>query len=170
MAFVPSGTSGWYGTITLMDRNEDTTTVERELDAADYTEANAILAEHLNDMAAVTDAAIVAFAVSQRSVNDALVVPTVGELQTRARLVIRLAGGQGKATHDIFAPKEAIFRALTGKDNKIVDLTNAAVIDYVENFKAASTTPIYISDGELADATSPLIEGRKVSANSGLRS
>lgn len=164
-----AASNGFWLSVTIMDRNEDTTTVERQLDAADMTEALAIAGEHITDMYVVSEAEVLGYSVAERYVNTTPAIPAVGELQTRARLTIRLAAGQGKATHDIFAPKETIFRELTGKDNKIVDISHAGVIDYVENFRTSSVAGLFISDGEKADDTAPLIQGRKVSAKSGLR-
>jgi hypothetical protein len=167
MAFVAAGAgTGYFLTVQMIDRNEDPTSKEYELDVADYAEALGAALEVIGDLPLVSDCEIVGYHVGQRFVENAIVVPTVGEAQTKARLIIRLAGGNKKATIDIPAPKETIFMALTGKANKVVNVTNTDVLDFLQNFEAAGTA--FISDGEKM-AAAGLLEGRKVSVASGFR-
>jgi len=167
MAFVPAGAgTGFFLTVQMIDRNEDPTSKEYELDVADFAEALGAATEMVGDLMLVSDCEIVGYHIGQRYVENAIVVPSVGEAQTKARLIIRLAGGNEKATIDIPAPKETLFMALTGKANKVIDVTNTDLLDFLANFEAAGTS--FISDGEKM-AASGLLEGRKVSVASGFR-
>lgn len=170
MAFVAAGnSSGFFVTFIMIDRNEDVTTKEYELDAADFTIASGIATEMRGDLELVSDCEIIGQHISHRLVEDAVVVPSVGEAQVKARLVVRLDGGQGKATIDIPAPKESLFMALTGKANKVVDVNNVDLLDFLANFETGAAAPAFLSDGEKM-AVGGLIEGRKVTSRSGLRS
>ena len=166
MAMVAAGNgTGFFVVVTLIDRNEDVTTKEYELDVADFAEALGAQLEIEGDLALVSDALIVGSSLAQRRVNDAIVVPIVGEVQTKARIIVRLDGGNEKATIDIPAPKETMFLTLSGKGNKVVDLENASIIDFLANYLPAGN--VFLSDGEkLGEA----LEGRKVSVSSGFRS
>ena len=68
-------------------------------------------------------------------------------------------------SYSIEAPSEAIFYATTGKLNKVLDVSDPAVIAYTDLFR--ETGSCFISDGESLEY---LLEGRKVSSKSGLRS
>jgi hypothetical protein len=165
MSMVAAGNgTGFFLTVTMIDRNEDVTTKEYELDVADFAEALGAQLEITGDLALVSDALVVGTNLGQRLVNDAIVVPSVGEAQTKARIVVRLDGGNEKATIDIPAPKETMFLTLTGKGNKVVDLENANIIDFLANFLPAGNC--FISDGEKMGEA---LEGRKVSVASGFR-
>jgi len=167
MAFIAAGGgTGFFVTVQMIDRNEDPTSKEYELDVADFAADLGAALEIIGDLMLVSDCEIIGYNVGQRLVEDTIVIPTVGEAQTKARLIIRLAGGQGKATIDIPAPKETLFMALTGKANKVIDVTNASVLDFLANFEAAGNC--FISDGEKM-ADDGLLEGRKVSVASGFR-
>jgi len=167
MAFVAAGAgTGFFVNVQMIDRNEDQTSKDYELDVADFAEALGAALEIVGDLMLVSQCEIVGYSISQRLVENAIVIPSAGEVQTKARLIIRLAGGNEKATIDIPAPKEEIFMALTGKANKVVDVTNTDVADFLANFLTAGNC--FISDGEKM-AADGLLEGRKVSTASGFR-
>lgn len=165
MALVAKGNgAGYFLTMTVVDRNQDDATLTYELRSATMAEALTDSAAIMADFLLVSQAKISGYGVSQRFVEDALVLPTSGELQIKARIGIRLADGQGNETLDIPAPKEEIFVSLTGKGNKIVNTAYGDLVGYVSNYYTAGTA--FISDGEAVDA---MTEGRKVSSKTGLR-
>src|SRR5574341_1282907 len=165
MAWAAKGNgAGYFLTLTVIDRNADDATLTYELRSADMTAALADALNIIGDFIAVSDALPVAYAVAQRFVEDAIVIPTVGEMQIKARVGVRLANGQGNETLDIPAPKENIFMTPTGKGNNIVNVAFGALITYVSNFYTAGIA--FFSDGEAVDA---MTEGRKVSSKTGMR-
>ena len=160
MAFVPyNGRTGWFVTIVMIDRNEDVASREFELTAATpadaVTEGQALAVEYAN----LTQCNIVARHISYRDQNDSIVVPSAGEVQTKAIITMRLAGGNEKATLDIPAPVETMFNALTGANNKVVNTTFPALTTFVANLQAGAGNTALISDGELVSA---ILRGKKV--------
>jgi len=166
MAYIPDGAGfGWFLTMTVQDRNMDYVTLTYELRATNEIEAEA---ERTAIFAAFDDvslAVIVGYGLSQRFVNDSIGIPAAGEVEVKARLSYQLKDSFHKGTFDIPAPKETIFLALTGKQNKVVDVANADVIAYADMFRAAGSA--YIGNGGSLEY---LLEGRKVTSRSGLRS
>lgn len=162
MAFVPDGEgSGWFLTLVVQDRNGDESRLEYSLRAATEPAATAAVATITAAFQAVSDAIVVKRHMSFRTVEDAFAYPVVGEVQTRARIVYQIVDEVTKETFDIPAPKEAIFRALIGPQNKVVDIADLDVIAYANLFK--TTGEAFISDGESLDF---LINGRKASTKS----
>lgn len=166
MAFVTSGHgSGYWMTMTVVDRNLDKSTLEYELRGADEAAA---LAEATTIVAAfigVSDANVSNYSVGLRLWNDALTTPSVGELQIKARIAYRIEGTPKRETLDIPSPKEVIFMQLTGPDNKKVNISWPQVVTYTNIFKSAGQA--FISDGENLQL---LLEGKKVSSKTGMRS
>lgn len=160
MAFVPfNGRSGWFVTIVMIDRNEDEARREFELTATDpadaITEGKALALEYAN----LTQCNIVARHIAYRDQNDSISVPSAGEVQTKAIVTLRLAGGNEKATLDIPAPVETMFLALTGANNKVVNTTFPALTTFVANLQAGAGQTALISDGEVV---SSILRGKKV--------
>jgi len=166
MAYLAAGNgSGYFVTLTVIDRNEDKATLEYELRANDEAEA---LSETSAVITALTNASqciVIGYNVQKRFYNDSIVVPSAGELQVKARIAFRLADSREYETLDIPAPEETLFMTLTGKGNKIVNVNSALVTGYTNLFKAAGSC--FISDGETLEEIS---EGRKVTSKTGFRS
>jgi len=159
MAFVPfNGRTGWFVTIVMIDRNEDEARREFELTASTpddaITEGKALAVEYAN----LTQCNIVARHISYRDQNDSIVVPSAGEVQTKAIVTLRLEGGNEKATLDIPAPVETMFLALTGANNKVVNTTFPALTTFVNNLKVGAAQTALISDGE---SVKEIIRGKK---------
>jgi hypothetical protein len=166
MAYVAQGNgSGYFLTVTVIDRNEDKSTLEYELRAADeaaaITATNTIIVALTN----LSQARVIGYNIQKRFYNDTPTIPTAGELQVKARIAFKLENSRDYETLDVPAPEEAAFMTLTGKGNKIVDVNKAIVTAYTDLFK--STGVAFISDGEALESIS---EGRKVSSRSGFRS
>lgn len=156
--------SGYFMTVTIIDRNEDSATLTYELRSADETAALADASTILTNLSNVSQARIIGYNVQKRFYNDTPTIPTAGELQVKARIAFKIADSRDYETLDIPAPEEAIFLTLTGKGNKIVNTTNVALNNYLNVFKAGGQA--FISDGESLETVS---EGKKVSSRSGMR-
>lgn len=166
MAYVPVGNgSGYFVTITLIDRNEDKATLEYELRAADEAAALAAVNTIIIALTNASQARVIGYNVQKRFYNDTPTIPTAGELQVKARISFKIADSRDYETLDIPAPEETVFLAVTGKANKIVDVTKPLVTAYTDLFK--STGVAFISDGESLETIS---EGRKVTSKTGFRS
>jgi len=166
MAYIPDGAGfGWFLTITVQDRNMDYVTLTYELRATNEIEAEAERTAIFTAFDAVSQAVIVGYGLSQRFVNDSIGIPAAGEVEVKARISYQLKDSFHKGTFDIPAPKETVFLALTGKQNKVVDVAKTIVTDYADLFRAAGSA--YIGGGGSLEY---LLEGRKVTSRSGLRS
>lgn len=165
MAYVVAGNgSGYFVTVSVMDRNEDKATLTYELRGADEATALVDVATIVTNLKVVSQVEVLGYNVQKRYYNDAIIIPAAGELQTKARIAFRIAGSPEYETLDIPAPDEDIFLGLNGKNNKIVDTADNGVINYTNMFK--STGICFISDGESLEQVS---EGKKVSSKSGMR-
>jgi len=166
MAYVAAGNgSGYFLTMTVQDRNLDTSTLTYELRAADEAAALTAVATIIAAFDAVSQAVVIGYNVQKRFWNDSIGIPTAGEVQVKARVSYQLKDSPEKETFDIPAPKETIFYALTGKLNKVLDVADDDVIAYADLFRSAGVA--FISDGESLEY---LLEGRKVTAKTGFRS
>jgi len=160
MAFVPyNNRSGWFITLVMIDRNNQEARREFELTATVPADAIAEGIALAVEYAALTQCQIVARHFSLRQQEDTIVTPSAGERQTKALVTLRLEGGNEKAVLDIPAPVETLFRALTGDDNLIVNITNVPLVNFVDNFKTSGSAIALISDGE---AVQEILRGKKV--------
>lgn len=165
MAYVAAGNgSGYFVTISVMDRNEDKATLTYELRAANEADAITATGTIITSLSAVSQVVVLGYNVQKRYFNDAIIIPAAGELQVKARIAYRIEGSPEYETLDIPAPDEDIFLGLNGKNNKIVDTADLAVVAYTNMFK--STGIAFISDGESLEQVS---EGKKVTSKSGMR-
>lgn len=146
-------------TLVMIDRNEDEARREFELTATIPADAVAEGIAMAVEYAALTQCVIVSRHFSLRQDEDSIVTPSVGEVQTKAIVTVRLEGGNEKATLDIPAPVETMFLALTGANNKVVDTTFVPLVNFVDNFKTTGSDVALISDGE---HIAEILRGKKV--------
>lgn len=166
MAYVVAGNgSGYFVTISVMDRNEDKAVLTYELRAADEAAAITAVGTIIANLKAASQVEVLGYNIQKRFFNDAIIIPAAGELQIKARIAFRILNSPEYETLDIPAPDEDIFLGLNGKNNRIVDTADPAVVNYTNMFK--STGIAFISDGESLEQVS---EGKKVSSRSGMRS
>jgi hypothetical protein len=165
MALVTQGNgSGFYLTVTLIDSQNDKSTLEYEMTSADYATAVTDSATILAALAGVTDASVSTVSISFRREEAAFAYPaTLCNNSEKARIVVQLAGSTKKAVVDIPAPKNAIFVAPVGDNNNIVDLGDDEVIAYVQLFQADGES--FISDGEVSAFG---VRGEKVTSRKGM--
>lgn len=166
MAYVVQGNgSGYFVTVTVIDRNEDKATLEYELRSADEAAALAAVDDIIVALTNLSQVRVIGYNLQKRFYNDTPTIPAAGEIQVKARIAFKLADGREYGTFDVPAPEETAFLTATGKGNKIVDITKPIVTAYADLFKATGVA--FISDGESLETIS---EGRKVSSRSGFRS
>lgn len=165
MALVPVGNgSGFWGTVTLIDTQNDKSTLEYELTSTTHAEAITDMDEILSSLAEVTNASVSTVSISYRRERDDFAFPAiVCNNSEKARVVVQLVGSTKKAVIDIPAPKNAIFVAATGAQNAIVNTTNTELIDYINNFQTGGEA--FISDGETSDFA---VRGERVTARKGM--
>lgn len=156
---------GFEGYITVVDNGGNQATLRYQLrELTDPAAALADLQAILADLDAVTDATIKSYALTQRFIEDNLVLPAVGvQVENRATVIAQLASSPLKKwTFHIPAPNQGIFvGAAGGPTADTVDVTDEALQAYVSNFHASGTA--YASDGEdVANiGNAGLIEGRR---------
>jgi len=166
MAFIAAGNGfGYFLTLTAQDRNLDTVTKTYELRADNEADALVAALDIRAKYEAVSQTVVTGFHCGKRYWNDSIGIPAAGEIQIKARVSYQLKDSPEKETLDIEAPNENIFVATTGKMNKVLDVGDPDVIAYTDLFREAGSC--FISDGESLEY---LLEGRKVSSKSGLRS
>ena len=163
MALVTKGhASGFWLTVSLTDTQRDVSTKTYELTSADYATAVTDTATILAALGNMSKSVISGYAISIRYEEDAFAYPALADNAIKARLSFQLTDRIDQETHDIPAPKDEIFVAPAGPNNKVVDITDAAVIAYAQLFQAGGEA--LISDGETSDFVS---KGQRVSASSG---
>lgn len=142
------------------DSGGEVTTKTVEIQAVDMTAALADAATLVGLYAAVSDASIDRYTVSQifrENAPIAFVDATVRN-SIQAVLTVSLATDVlKKATLVIPAPSIGIFVAPTGEDSDKVDSTDTDVIALVGAYQLAGQA--YLSDHELVHATQPNIKG-----------
>lgn len=159
MALVARGNSGgFFLTLSLIDKQEDQTTKEYELNAADYAAAVAARANIIAAFEAMSDLEIVGVTMSERLDENAIVVPAVGSVSDKLTMSFRLDGTSEKAPHVLPAPKDAIMTAATGAGNNILDFGNADVLVYTGLFLSGGDA--FISDGESVDSLVKAVRSR----------
>lgn len=164
MPLVPTGTSGWFLTLTAQDQAGDTVTKEYELQAIDFTEAQTARDSIIPAFEGVSGCSVINANISYRTIETA---PTFGTDDASVKARCTVFKTEGKATFDIPAPLDAIFTAPNGKGFNIVDGTNPQVLAYVALFQLGNSA--YISDGENVPATGAFIDGQRVSVRRGKR-
>ena len=124
--------------------------------AAALTNAQTIL----TDLNAVTDALVYSYSVAERYVEDTSIYGAAGsEVENIAEVICPLEVGAGEPAkyfaERIPAPNIGLFQGTTGPEKNLVDLTDAALISYLDNMtdETGYGTPgpdaiALVSDGE----------------------
>lgn len=150
---------GWELTLNLVDKQNDSVSKVYELDAADYAGANAAIINVLTFFGGVSDLVVTGYILREVTVENALVLPAVGNASDKALVSARKTNTK-RTPIEIPAPKDAIFVSAAGAGNNILDDTNIALQAYLELFVAAGDC--FLSDGEkLAGAPVQIVDGRR---------
>lgn len=159
MALVNAGNGAGYFLVWQgIDRNNEPTTKEWEMTAPDATTAETDAAIIITQWQLLTQCETVGYSVQHRFEENAIVIPSSGERQTKAVVTMRLFGANEKASMEIPAPVETMFNALSGDGNKVVNTTFLALTEFVNNFITAQDGRLLISDGE---TVAEILRGRK---------
>lgn len=164
MAWVTRGAgSGYWATVTLVDTQGDPTTLEFELQSADFATAQTDLATIITALAATSGSVPLSRSISFRQDEDAFAYPSGADNSVKARCVYQIANSSKKAYRDIPAPLDAIMVATTGPNNNVVNTVSAGYLLWEGLFLAGAQA--YLSDGENVDTT---LKGRRVTRAKGL--
>jgi len=149
-------------TVSFVDNGGNQVTREYMMKSAiaTYTDAAAAAAAMIPLVNALTGSTISQYRVFQNFEEQAFVLPADAGVQNenQASLTFLLAGmGSKKANVNIPAPIIGIFSASSGPNANIVDVNDAAVVAFSDQFEGAGD--FRISDGE---ATSRLLSGHRV--------
>lgn len=149
--------TGYSVTATLQDLGSNRSTMQFFVDPgealADVVSAAAGLMSALD---AVTDAAIVGYRVSE-VYEDSAATPA-GEIEEQALLVVSTNDGQ-KALMRIPAPNVGIFAAASGPNYNVVDINDATLQLYIDEFQAGAGVEFLVSDGQTVNQ---LISGKRI--------
>jgi len=155
--------NGWWLQVTLVDNGGNTTTKRFELRSADAATAVVDSAAVIAALGAITNSVISAYRYGEEFLEGAFAYPAAGvENEDKASITVLLAtNGAKKANIKIPAPVIGMFVAPTGPSANVVDIADAALVTYMDLFKAAAEC--YISDGEDLDSG---VSGKRISAKS----
>lgn len=161
--------AGFKLTVEFVDNGGNITTRSYDMRETVYADALVDAAAAVAAVDTISLANIRSYTVAEQFVEDAFSVPASGiQNEDTAVVSVTLASNPLKtATLSIPAPSSGIFTGTSGFNADVVDVADAALVAFVDLFKAAGT--LYISDGEAAAATSPIAAGRRVHRRSGKR-
>lgn len=138
--------TGWRVTATLEDLGANRSTMQFFVDAAEvYADVAAAAAALVVSLAAVVDAAIVSYRVTE-VFEDAVAVGG-GEIENQALLVVNTDDGK-KALMRIPSASPGIFAAASGPNYNIVDVNDADLLAYIAHFEAGVGVEFLVSDGQ----------------------
>lgn len=156
----------WVMSVNLADHGGNISTLSYEFDPANVADYDAALvagALLLVDLAVITNAEIEGYSVNSVFKEDAFALPPAGiENEDKASLTFQLDGINGKGNLKIPAPVSAgafnLFGVVGAAANQMV-LTQAALVAYTDNFRAAGS--FLISHGHKLVT---LLVGKRISA------
>jgi hypothetical protein len=168
MALVTKGT---YMTVVVVDAAGNRSTLRYELTYANLAAlSTAVTAGDLDgllaDLNAVTDGRVVAYQFGEKFAENADFYGAAGsQVENIALISAKIDGEPNKVAQvRVPAPAIGIFLGTTGKNANIVDIADADILAYLDNFANAGDDIVQVSDGEsLADpATAGNWEGKRI--------
>src|SRR3972149_7201728 len=152
---------GWALIVTIIDSGCNPATLRYDLVAATQAAAAAATATILTALAAVTESVVSGYALAERFTEDAFVFPTTAQNENRAVVSCLLDGfATKKVTIVIPAPAQGLFVTPTGPGSNIVDITDSALITYVDIWRLTGALAS-ISDGEFIGDSGSIIRGKR---------
>jgi hypothetical protein len=150
----------WWVEYELADQGGNVTRKRYELNSpADYDAAVVSEAAFRLDLIGVTDAVIKTYRVYREFYEAAFALPAAAQNENQALLVFQLYDNPLKTgVVAIPAAKEALFVGATGAANNILDVSDAAVVQFANNFLQSSVALLLLSDGEQA---ATLVKGHR---------
>lgn len=156
--------------VKFIDVGRKQTSKEYQLVAADADEAATAAAALLSDIAGVTNLEILGYSINDVFVEDAVTIPTIVSATRKniLRLVVQLADRPlDTAVLEIPGPLDTLFVGAPGTTNyNVVDITDALLLAYTDNFRDGATPTASISDGEFMANTGGHIRGFRVHKSS----
>lgn len=148
--------AGFILQVVLIDSGANTAVRRYELVTNDAAQAVTDAAAIMVDLNALTDAVISAYSITNRFVENALVLPAAGvHVENQALVVVNLEGSAiDKGKFSIPAPVAGLFAGVTGPNSNLVDTANAALVEFVSNYGSLGNNLMTISDGQHADGIS----------------
>lgn len=147
--------------VTLVDAGGDQSTLKYALLSADEATADTDAATILSRLANVTNAKVKGYTIGRVWAEDALTLPTDGQVEERAAVSCEHNNNPLKRTTVMIpAPVDAIFVGAPGTTQyNVVDIVDAALALYIDIWEATGAIAS-ISDGEqLTDGS--IREGRR---------
>lgn len=139
----------------------DVSHITYKLVAADAAAAATATTTILGLLAAVSDAVVKGYSISQRFVEDAITLPANTELENRAVVVCAIDGNPLKtATIVIPAANSDIFQSPTGAGRNLINVANTDLLAYIDIWQVTGALAS-ISDGEFLDNTSVIRSGKR---------
>lgn len=139
----------WFTEYELVDKGGQVTRRRYEQNnPADYAAALAAEVALRADLAGVTSCEIKSVRTYQEYYEDALSLPANAQNENQAVFVFQLGDPLKSGIVTVPGPEEGIFVALTGPNSNILDLADAAVIAFADNFLSGGANLFLISDGE----------------------
>ena len=161
MAFVSTGI--FTVTYTVVDQGNQRSTLRFKTRLSlvpDYATALTAALSLLPDLEAVITGNISAYTVNEVFKNDSLVIPADAQNQDKASISFTEDSGD-TGNLKIPSPDNDIFVAATGANNNIVDLADAALIAYTDNFRVTGFFTI-----DSGQALNQLVAGKRIHAKS----
>jgi hypothetical protein len=149
----------WFTEYELVDKGGQVTRRRFEHNnPADYAAALAAETALRTDLEGVTSCVIKSVRTYQVYYEDSLSLPANAQNENQAVFVFQLADPLKTGILTVPGPEEGIFVALSGSNSNILDLADAAVVAYADNFLSGGSNLFLISDGEEPDA---LLKGHR---------
>lgn len=148
------GSSGFFGTVTLVDNGGNTSTLTYDLTAVTIGAAQTDMGDIVTRLAAVTDGVVKGYSVGERYAESALSLPAGGvQVENTAVISSLISGTVDKyATIRIPAPKATIFVGSSGSAANVVDAADSDLGAYLATFTSGGEATV--SDGEVLDTIS----------------
>jgi len=156
-------TDGFFGTVTLVDNGNNTSTLRYQLEGADFAAALANLQAIVTSLDAITDAVVKSYNVGEGYSEKALSLPIGGvQVENRASISCLIDGFVDKyATLMVPAPVAGIFNGASGDAANVVDPTDTDLLTYLAHFETGGEATV--SDGEvIATAGVATVKGKRI--------
>jgi hypothetical protein len=160
--FMSLVSQGFLLTVTLSDTGGNKSILKYKLQAADFATATTDAGTILTALAAVTDALLLAYHLSEVFEEDSALYGS-GEVENVASMSARIDAAEVKyATVRIPAPSDGIFQAASGPLYNVVDPGDTDLVAYLNVF--VDTAEAYLSDGEnlLSPGTAGNVTGKRI--------
>lgn len=141
--------TGFVGTITLLDEEGSRSVLQYALTAATFAAAATDMGDILTRLGAITDAEIGGYSVAEVFAEDTVVLPDDVENEKRATISCKVAGTLPQQYVNIVIPAPAggIFVSETGPNAKVVDPNDTDLRAYLATF--ANGGEATVSNGSL---------------------